>query len=396
MKKDKLDTIGYIDDQLVEKADKYSVAKKKNAWVKWFAMAACICLVVVGTIGLFNSSSDSADQISVGGVMRKYKNISVSGSEVTIEWPWEYKTVAERFSTISFEGQEYSIKSTVSETFVGDEIGACEAVGYDVYTEQEYRQTFDVWQIRNISADLMIAVEMEGQFYAFQYNEYIPPETLGEVLDNYNLPQTLVLGKFIDYKDGMETGYYSLSDDDYIWQVLDGCRAARFVEDEAGGQISRDRITFTATSEPLGVYKRAFYVSADGYVSTNIFDWAYTFYVGEETAAVIITYAKKNSVETEQEPYYYSLAGTLTEIGEGYILVDDSLLCDNEKDGMVFKVMTSDIRISRCIDFQKISTGSIVVIRFTEPIDTKAGNIVYGAVSMDKGTLLDGGVAVEE
>ena len=396
MKKDKLDTIGYIDDQLVEKADKYSVAKKKNAWVKWCAMAACLCLVVVGTIGLLNSSSDSADQISVGGVMRKYKNVSVGGSEEAIQWPWEYKTVAERFSTISFEGKEYSIKSTVSETFVGDEIGACEAVGYDVYTEQEYRQTFDVWQISGIPEDLMVAVEMEGQFYTFQYNEYIPPETLGEVLDNYNLPQTLALGKFSDDKDGMETGYYSLSDDDYIWRILDGCRGARFVEDEAGGRISRDRITFTATSEPLGVYKRAFYVSADGYVSTNIFNWAYTFYIGEEAAEDIITYAKKNAVESEQEPYYYSLAGTLTEIGDGYLLVDDSILCADENDGMVFKVMATDIRISRCIDFQKISTGSIVVIRFTEPIDTEAGNIVNGAVSMEKGTLLDGGVAVEE
>lgn len=396
MKNNKLDTIGYIDDQLVEKADKYSVEKKKNTWVKWCAMAACLCLVAVGTICLYNSSNDSADQISVGGVMRKYKNVSVGSSEKAIEWPWEYKTVAERFSAISFEGKEYSIKSTVNEAFVGDKIGACETVGYDVYTEQEYRQTFDLWQISGISETLMIAVEMEGQFYTFQCDEYIPPETLGEALDNYNLPQNLVLSSFGDYKDGKETGYYSIPDDDYIWQTLDGCRDARFVEDEAGGQISRDRITFTATSEPLGVYKRVFYVSADGYVGTNIFNWAYTFCIGEEAAADIITYAKKNSVETEQEPYYYSLVGTLTEIGDGYILVDDSILCANEKDGMVFKVMTSDLRISRCIDFQKIGTGSIVVIKFTEPIDIEAGNIVNGAVSMDKGTLLDGGVAVEE
>ena len=36
MKKNKLDAIGYIDDQLVETADKYTGSKKKNTWIKWF------------------------------------------------------------------------------------------------------------------------------------------------------------------------------------------------------------------------------------------------------------------------------------------------------------------------------------------------------------------------
>lgn len=46
MKKNKLDTIGYVDDQFVEKADKYTGSKKKSAWVKWGTIAACLCLVV--------------------------------------------------------------------------------------------------------------------------------------------------------------------------------------------------------------------------------------------------------------------------------------------------------------------------------------------------------------
>ena len=50
MKKNKLDAIGYVDDQLVEKADKYNGSKKKNAWIKWGAMAACLCLVVAGAV----------------------------------------------------------------------------------------------------------------------------------------------------------------------------------------------------------------------------------------------------------------------------------------------------------------------------------------------------------
>ena len=59
MKKNKLDTIGYIDDQLVEKADKYNSVKKKNTWVKWGAMAACLCLVIAGVVTMFPKHYDT-------------------------------------------------------------------------------------------------------------------------------------------------------------------------------------------------------------------------------------------------------------------------------------------------------------------------------------------------
>ena len=55
MKKNKLDAIGFIDDQLVEKADKYTGSKKKNTWVKWGAMAACLCLVITGSVFFFDN-----------------------------------------------------------------------------------------------------------------------------------------------------------------------------------------------------------------------------------------------------------------------------------------------------------------------------------------------------
>ena len=371
--------------------------EKKAGWLKWGAMVACLAVVVIAGISML--PGHNTVQTSIGGVMREYKNASVASSETNMEWPWEYKTVYERFSTIIYDGKEYTVKTyglTADETLIGKKLGVGEGVGYDVYTEQEYRQNFDIWQINGISADLIVAAEMDGQFYTFKYNEYVPPVTLGEVLDNFSLPQTLALSHFAVYDDGKETGYYSLSDDDYIWQTLAGCRDAQFVDDDAGGRISRDRITFAATSEALGVYKRAFHVSDDGYVSTNIFDWAYAFYIGEDVAADIISYAKENAVKAEREPYFYSLAGTLTEIGDGYILVDDSILCADENDGMVFKVLTSDLRVSRCIDYQKIGTGSIVAVSFTEPVNVEAGNVVTGAVSMVKGYLYDGDVSIPE
>ena len=40
--------MGCIDDDLVSGAVEYKRTKKKNSWMKWGAMAACLCLVIIG------------------------------------------------------------------------------------------------------------------------------------------------------------------------------------------------------------------------------------------------------------------------------------------------------------------------------------------------------------
>ena len=166
--------------------------------------------------------------------------------------------------------------------------------------------------------------------------------------------------------------------------------------DEGNGQISWDRIGFSVTSEILGVYKRALYISADGYISTNVFDWAYTFFIGEEAASSILSHVRRNGVKAQPEPYVYSLAGTLTEIGDGYILVDASILCEDESRGIVFRVTATELCVRRCIEFQKIGVGSVVVVQFTDPVNTADGYTVDSAISVTRGYLNDGDVVVPE
>ena len=49
--------MGYIDDDLVSGAVEYKRTKKKNSWLKWGAMAACLCLVVSLAIPMLNNDS---------------------------------------------------------------------------------------------------------------------------------------------------------------------------------------------------------------------------------------------------------------------------------------------------------------------------------------------------
>lgn len=401
-KEDFFEVLGELDVDIVKEA-KTSMKEntdgkvRKSAWVKWGAVAACISVVLI--TGIFMLPSSNSVPTSIGGVPREYKETFMFEPEIDIAWPWEYMTISERYATVAYDKTRYTIKmmnQPLDSSFLGKPIGICDAIGYDPLTGQEYQENFGVRQITGISADLMIAVEMDKQFYVFKYDEYDPPVTLGDVLDGYSLSQTLTLDYFGIYNSGNESGYYCLSDDDYIWQILAKCRDAQFLEDDTWSPIDKDYIRYTVTSEPLGVYRRVFYVSADGYVNTNIFDWGYTFNIGEDAAKEIISYSQKSATEADREPYTYSLAGTLIEIEDDYIFVDDAILCAKKNDGMVFKIPTSDLRISRCLDYLNFEIGDFVVINFTGNVDVDAGNIVSGAVSMSAATIHEGMVLIPE
>ena len=55
--------MGYIDDDLVTGAVEYKRTKKKNSWMKWGAMAACLCLVVVGAFIAPNITDNAQDYV---------------------------------------------------------------------------------------------------------------------------------------------------------------------------------------------------------------------------------------------------------------------------------------------------------------------------------------------
>lgn len=407
-----LDKMGLVDPAYVEAADK-APRHRKGTWVRWGAAAACLIAVISAGYGALNilradgfpikapfiknPSMENPATVSLANITRLYRETDIMRKESALIWPWEYMTVSERYSMMTFDGRQYGSKGRVrSAALLGEALGSCGAAGSDPYTGQEHRMTFEVYRINGVSEKRMVAVEMNGEFYAFQHSEYDPPASFGELLDDYSLPQTLGLDRFTVCESYTDKGYYGLEDDEYIWQVLASCRDAVFVDDNTWNFSGRNYLTFTVTSEALGVYKRVFYVSADGYIRTNIFEWGYTFHIGEDAAGKIISYAVENGTETEPEPYMYSLVGTLTETGDGYILVDDSVLCANQKDGMVFKVPTDDLRISRHIDLGEIKAGDVVMVSFTGAIDIEAGNIVNGVCDIAGAFISDGEVWVEE
>lgn len=61
MKKDKLDAIGYLDDQLIEKAELYTSTNRKPL-LRWMAIAACLLITIIGIFAIPRISDDTRSQ----------------------------------------------------------------------------------------------------------------------------------------------------------------------------------------------------------------------------------------------------------------------------------------------------------------------------------------------
>ena len=246
-------------------------------------------------------------------------------------------------------------------------------------------------------------VEVESILNCLKHEDYckIPKEIIDAIEINkdedyiFEYDENLDFNHFTAYEGHKSQGYYDLSDDEYIWQVLSECDEATLDNTvDSFDRSNRTYLSFTATSEALGVYKRVVYISEDGYFATNIFNYSYIYYIGTEAAGKIIEYAKNNSEDGKMEAYELSVSGTVVEIGDGYVLIDDSVLCKNQEDGTVYKIYINDIRIKRCVECAGIKVGDVVAVKYNGEItDT---NEVTGAYSMYKGTLVDGDLEIPE
>ena len=382
--------VGYIDDDLITAAAESKKKTKHNSWLRWGSLAACFAVIIIAA-ATFLPSLLGGD----GGTTGKYKDFIQTGESAVI-WPWEYQTVYEKYTELKIDGVEYLGRGReVSASLVGEIIGKHTVVGYDEIVDgKKYTESFEIYQLKYADKSQFVAVKMDDKYYVFKNDEYAPPSTLGELFDSVDLPKVIELNRFSENGDGPDKKHYALNDDNYVWEVLSGCRHAEFVEDEKWTVYEREYLSFTVTSETLGVYRVAMYVTADGYLWTNAFGYQYLFNIGEDVAGKIIKYAKENSAKAEYEPYRNAIAGKVVEIADGYILIDDTMLCKNPLDGATYKVLLNDLRISRYVDNEIVKVGDTVQIIFEGEIDD--ANTIDTAISASEVILSGGDVLIPE
>lgn len=393
-------TLGQIDDDLITAA----AAPAKGArrpWVKWTVLAAGLAAVIVAgmiVLPMLLGGDDDlpVDNIPVGEVVsfgdldRHYKDQDAVGQEGAFEWPEEYLTVLEKHRQIIWSFREYQTNTvSVRADHLGDRLG--DYLGYEVRA------------IKGVDPKHAIALKIDGTYYNYRrsveaYSDQ--PETLGELFDLYHLSELLELDRFTAYENKFDSkGHYALTDDAYILEVLASCREAKMIEDtELRYDTPEEYLSFTISSDRLGVRKAVLYITKDGYLRTNLFAYAYVYEIGKEAAGKITDYAMENSVEKQPEPYEYRLAGTLVKVEDGYAYIDDSIMCVNPAEGMIFRVSTEDMRIRRCLEYERagVDVGDLVVVTFRGGIAVEDGNLILDARSITEAYLSNGDAYVPE
>lgn len=401
--------VGQISDSYIDEAAGFEGGSfsRRGTFIRFGVLAACLAAAVTASVLLIDRSgiktadslSDSRQQTADSILPRPYADFGTLASESAVIFPWEYLTEGERYRRVTLNGNSYSIRSTVplaDTSAAGESLGSCEAEGYDEYTEKTYRKTFEAFKVIGADSGYTIAVRMEQGSYIFRSDEYDPPETLGELFGAYGLKDRLELGSFSDCEDYKSKGSYKLSDGAETVRLLSECSEARLTDTECFDYRDRRCLSFSVTCPELGINNKALSITEDGLLMTNMFEYGFVYDIGSEKAGEIIASARKNALPAVDEPASGLIGGRITEIGEGFIRIDDSELCEDPGQGMVFTVPTEDIKIKRCVEFSvRPKVGDTVAVYFNGEI-SGSKNTVGGAYDLVRAHIGDGGLNIPE
>lgn len=340
MKNKMIHAIGGIDDKFIDEAARPS--RKKAVIIKWCAAAAGFCVIAGLTAAVWISSGAngiflSKESNSAGGALEGTLSEEYDGdykangtadtapgdsetyteeagdmvseptsSQDIYEVPrWDDMTVTQKFPYLSFNGYEYSTADKViPEDKVGKKITSATLTGTDSRTGKTYAINGEIYEITDISKNCAVSIKFEGykELYVCRNSGY-RPETLGQLIDDLNLKNTLTFGKAYatiqkDKNSYAQTEYSGL-DGEKVWEMLLSDRELKNVKDYDSMNFGKELISVSINIELL--YRNiSLAVTEDGYLTTNILDTGKAFFIGKEKAENFAEYVRENCKAVEK------------------------------------------------------------------------------------------------
>lgn len=331
MKKEEISgIISRIDEKYIEEA--VEVKRKKSPVIRYVSIAACLVVAVSAGIfisqsGIFNMNpTELGNKLQngypVAGEGEVGKNTPESGETVTnpaiyteeiaTVLRWEDITNARRYGELKTGDMTYSTMDCELSADKADEfLCDCEMTGYDIYTDKTYTTKAQVYSIKNISEKCAVAVKFqdEDKYYVYT-NFYYSPDSLGEMINDLNLRETLSFGiAYYGYEDTDADAYvtrvYADFDDSIVWNML---LSDEGVKNTPFDGFYESGVDISISIPLLGFENISFDVTAEGYIVTNIMHTRKCFFVGKEKTEAFCEYLSENVKYKEntvvREPSY--------------------------------------------------------------------------------------------
>ncbi len=409
---DIIDALNEVDDTSIKNAREPK--KKRNykaLWISVGAAAACLAVVLllprISHMTHHDGYCDCPDhQITptpvVGANRWNYKSFAMASKDEMFSFGRDCQTIAKQFPYVTYNDTEYYLRRSyydedmkVSASLIGEKLTDYTAEVCEYETGVTHTIECTLYAIAGVAPARFLAVQYAGEknaddYYVFHQNEFNPPATLGEFITSLNLTENLPLLKFsystYDYTTREKTSNLyglSLADSKVVWNMISEYASVGTRTSEEYGYKDK-RISFSATSEALGLYNRSFSLTADGHLSTNIDDYGYDFYLGEEAVTEIREYILAHKIEAPKDSIE-SIYGVVTEIGEDYLKIDDTILMKNPEHGLTFTVYAHDnTTIKSYIMSGQLEVGDHIKI-LHRGISSEEPTVIRTAFSLDKG-----------
>ncbi len=219
------------------------------------------------------------------------------GSEAVIIPRWDERTLPTQFMEFDLNGIGYNTKDHIIEDYhIGDILGTVTMEGQDVYEDKIHNINSEVFSINDISSECAVAVKFDGydNYYVYINREY-SPATLGELVDALKLNDTISFGALTPDDRTFVTDYNK----SFISGLLNEYRDCATLFNYVG---HRKLFGVSASVDILGINNKSLAITEDGYITTNIMERGYAFYIGEDKARGIADRLGIDSIERDTTP----------------------------------------------------------------------------------------------
>lgn len=220
---------------------------------------------------------------------------------------WHEKSIVEKFPSFDWNNTvfDHYVREhplLPADELVGDYITDVTATGQDVYTDTIYTETLHLYAIKGIRSKAAVAVRYgEDPTYYPAFNADYSPATLGDLIDDLNLAETMTAGNvYFDYRDeefNFHDTRYSRLPAEKLWELL----ADRTLPNVYDQQMTFYDTIDISVSIPLFGISHVLSLDENGYLFTNLLSSGKVFYVGEDVYTAFVDYVQNNlAVESDR------------------------------------------------------------------------------------------------